>query len=204
MSDVPNTCQTAVARLGRRQRRNLARFAAAPLLCVGMLSVAACDDGNDRAEVAIAAEEVTEAQLAWGEGIIAIGEVSVAGGDVETAATAHIDEFYAYGGDDPVLFKPTLASEDRFRTTFEGALSYFIGTAGTEDYGFALNPWVAVRWENAGTILGSDTALAMGKYYFTDVDGNETVAEYAFAYVKDADGNLKINLQHSSLPFEPN
>lgn len=42
----------------------------------------------------------------------------------------------------------------------------------------------------------------MGNYYFTDANTNKEIkVEYTFGYIKDKDGNLKINLHHSSLPY---
>ena len=41
----------------------------------------------------------------------------------------------------------------------------------------------------------------MGEYYFTGTDSSETKVEYPFGYKKDAEGNLKIVVHHSSLPY---
>jgi len=42
----------------------------------------------------------------------------------------------------------------------------------------------------------------MGNYYFTDANtGDETKVEYTFGYFKDEQGNLRINVYHSSLPY---
>ena len=41
----------------------------------------------------------------------------------------------------------------------------------------------------------------MGNYYFTDLTGVETKVEYTFGY-KLSNGELKIDLHHSSLPFK--
>lgn len=149
----------------------------------------------------ITAEEVAAAQQAWGEGIVNIGKTFTDGGDVTKAATDHINRFYAYEDGDAVLFKPTLAAEDQFRGTFDEALAYFIGKEGTEDKGFAIKPWTAVRWENEGTVTDGDSAMAMGNYYFTDTDGKDTKVEYTFGYKKNADGELVITLHHSSVPY---
>lgn len=174
------------------------------------LALAACTSETNAADAAaeagetsaaITAEEVAAAQKAWGEGIVAIGKTFTDEGDFKAAADEHIKKFYAYGPDATVLFKPTLTSDDQFRETFDEAMSYFIGTEGTEDKGFAIKPWTAVRWENNGTIVDSDSAMAMGNYYFTDTDGNDTKVEYSFGYVRDENGDLKINLHHSSVPF---
>lgn len=150
----------------------------------------------------ITAEEITQAQQAWGKGIVAIGRMHIDGGDFSKAAEDHIDTLYAFQAG-PVLFKPTKAADKQFRLTREEALSYFV--AGnekfTEDHGFAIQPWVKVRFENAATFLHGDYAVAMGNYFFTPLDGEETKVEYSFGYVKDDAGRLRINLHHSSLPF---
>lgn len=150
----------------------------------------------------ISKSDVLAAQTAWGDGIVAIAHAHTSGGDYKARATQHINELYAYGLAD-IMFKPTLASETQFRPSFEGALSYFIGTPGTEDSGFAIKGWTHVRWENQGIYTGTDSAMAMGNYYFTAPDGSETKVEFSFGYIRDEDGNLKINLHHSSLPYSP-
>jgi hypothetical protein len=151
---------------------------------------------------ALTAERVTALKAAWGEGIVNIGAVHTAGGDYDTAAREHIEQFYAYEGD-TVLFKPTLASADQFRGSFDEAMSYFVGGSISEDGGFAIAPYTDVRWENEGTIINGDVALAMGNYYFTKTDGAEIKVEYTFGFEQQEDGEVKIILHHSSLPFSP-
>ena len=151
------------------------------------------------------ADLIKDAQIAWGEGIVKIGKVFSEKGDYKAAAEDHINQFYNYAGGE-VLFKPTLASVRQFRLDFEGALSYFVG--GNSDYpedgGFAIRPWTAVRWENIGTKIIGDMAVAMGNYYFTPADGSDEVkVEYSFAYTIDDDGKLKIVLHDSHLPYTP-
>lgn len=150
----------------------------------------------------ISEQEVIDAQTAWGDGIVAIAKTHADGGDFAARATDHINTLYAYGDSD-VMFKPTLAAEDQFRESFEEALSYFIGTDGSEDSGFAIKGWTKVRFESNGIFTTDDAATAMGNYYFTGPDGTETKVEYSFGYVKGDDGQLKINLHHSSLPYAP-
>lgn len=151
---------------------------------------------------AITAEEVVAAQEAWAEGVVAIGAAHTAGEDYVAVARAHVEEKYAFQMGD-VLFKPTKAVEAQFRTTMESALSYFVGgnDAFPEDGGFALQPWVSIRWENAALYLTDDYAVAMGNYWFETTDGDEVKVEYTFGFIRDEDGNLRINLHHSSLPF---
>ena len=186
------------------------KFVIVPAIAAASLAVAACGGEAATTETAadntanpITAEEVAAAQQGWGEGIVNIGKVYSEGGDVSAAATDHINTFYAYEDGNEILFKPTLAAEDQFRGDFDGALSYFIGTEGTEDGGFAIAPYTDVRWENEGTVIDEDgsTAMAMGNYYFTGTDGNETKVEYTFGYTRNDAGELVINLHHSSLPY---
>lgn len=145
-------------------------------------------------------EQVTAIQTAWGEGIVNIGQIHTDDGDYRAAATDHINTFYAYEEGD-VLFKPTLAAEDQFRGTFDEALSYFVGGDIAEDGGFAIAPYMNVRWENEGTIISGDTAMSMGNYFFTQSDGSEVKVEYTFGFEQMENGELKIVLHHSSLPF---
>jgi len=152
----------------------------------------------------IARDEVLEAQRTWGEGIVAIGKVFTESGDYKARATEHINSLYAYSmPSQQVLFKPTLAAQTPFRSDFESALSYFVGgnPSYAEDKGFAIKPYTAVRWENGTIITQGTSALAMGHYFFTNTDGSEVKVEYTFGYIRDDQGNLRINLHHSSLPF---
>lgn len=153
-------------------------------------------------EAKISETDVIAAQTEWGRGIVEIASAHSSGSDFKARATEHINTLYAYGVSN-VMFKPTLAAEKQFRETFEGALSYFIGSKGTEDSGFAIKGWTHVRWENNGIYIGSDSAMAMGNYYFTDPNGDETKVEYSFGYILDDQGSLRINLHHSSLPYSP-
>jgi hypothetical protein len=151
--------------------------------------------------------EVVAAQKAWGEGIVGIGKVYTQGGDYVAAAANHINKFYGYDLS-LVLFKPTLASVDQFRTSFDSAMSYFVGGNASfpEDKGFAIKPWSAVRWKNYGIVNNScSMAVAMGNYWFTPVGGgSDTKVEYTFGYVRGKEGELRIVVHHSSVPYNPN
>ncbi|MDQ0257149.1 hypothetical protein J2S74_004595 [Evansella vedderi] len=183
------------------------------LLSVALLTTTACSNDNvadaDSVEEtvelthSITEEEVLAFQQSWGEGIVHIGEVYSEGGDYEAAAVEHIERFYGYDMSE-VLFKPTLALEERFRGTFESALSYFIGGDIAEDGGFAITPWSDVRWENEGVLIEGNKATSMGVYYFTPANGGEPVeVEYTFSFTKNDDGDMKIILHSSHLPFSP-
>jgi hypothetical protein len=153
---------------------------------------------------AITKQEVEDAQAIWGQGVVDIGMVFRENGDYTARAKEHVDALYGYGIGG-VVFKPTMAAASQFRNDEEGALSYFVGgnARHTEDHGFAIKPWTKVRFENSGIILQGDAALAMGNYFFTDLSGAETKVEYSFGYVRGPNGELRINLHHSSIPFQP-
>jgi hypothetical protein len=171
-------------------------------VALAVLLMAPAYAAADGDHAGITVDDVTAARQAWGEGIVSIGEVHSRGGDVRAAARKHIERFYAYA-ERPVLFKPTLAADDQFRETFEQALSYFVGGTLEEDKGFALAPYTDVRWENHGTVIIEDSAMAMGNYFFTTPDGDEVKAEYSLGYERRENGELVIVLHHSSLPYRP-
>ena len=144
--------------------------------------------------------EVVDAQEAWGNAIVAIGDAYLNGGDHEALAAETVDQLYAYD-EGTVLFKPTRAAEEQFRLSEAEAVSYFVTGIVPEDHGFAIQPWSQVRFENAGIILDCNSAVAMGNYYFTDANtGEEAKAEFTFGYRRDGSGHMRINLHHSSFP----
>ena len=152
----------------------------------------------------ITKEDVMKAQDAWAAGIVKISKTYIDKGDYKATAKKHIEDLYAYGKSE-VLFKPTLAADDQFRKTFDEALSYFVGGVVAEDKGFAIKPWTAARFDGKQQIVVYDHyAVSMGNYYFTPADGSgEQKVEFTFGYIVDENGNLRINLHHSSLPYAP-
>ncbi len=154
----------------------------------------------------ITEQQVLDIQKKWGEGIIRIGRVFLDNGDYRTEAEKHINTLYGYSLG-PVLFKPTLAFQKQFRTTREGALSYFVGDNENypEDRGFAIRPWNNIRWENIGINIIGTVAMVMGNYFLTSMDGgNEIKVEYTIVYTRDADGKLRIILHDSHFPCSQN
>merc|ERR1719160_715656 len=90
------------------------------------------------------------------------------------------------------------------------AMSYFVGSDNVEDGieedgGFAINGgrgWSDVVFSNHQIDLNGNIAVAMGTYDFTDAtDGSKTTVEYTFGYKKNRDGNVRIFLHHSSVPY---
>lgn len=151
----------------------------------------------------ITVEEIFAAQQRWANTIVAIGKAYKEKQDYHALAVEAVDDLYGYERG-PVLFKPTKASAMQFRSTREQAVSYFVTGIIKEDHGFALQPWSDVHFENAQITIDSDSAMAMGNYFFTDAaTGVRSKVEFTFAYFKDRKGNLRINLHHSSLPYNP-
>ncbi|MGD8914219.1 MAG: hypothetical protein PVI97_16005 [Candidatus Thiodiazotropha sp.] len=147
--------------------------------------------------------EIHQAQKVWGDGIVAIGNAYTKKEDYKALAATHVDTLYAYD-EGKVLFKPTKAAANQFRLTEPEALSYFVTGEVPEDHGFALQPWSAVRFENSDIIIDSDSAVAMGNYFFTDANtGKEAKVEFTFGYVRGPDGKLLINVHHSAIPYQP-
>ena len=153
--------------------------------------------------------EVLDVQERWAAAIARISAVYKAEGDYVAAAADAAGELYAYGHHN-VLFKPTKAAEHQFRPTAEDALSYFVGGAAgpfahDEDGGFAINGgkgWASVVYDNHAIALKGDVAIAMGNYYFTcATTGDEAKVEYTLGYQRCDDGEVRIFLHHSSVPF---
>ena len=150
----------------------------------------------------ITKEQVLDAQKEWGTGVVKIGSLKDNRLECEIFTYGFLDKLYSFEAG-PVLFKPTKCKIEQFRSNKNEALSYFIageGRACEEDSGFAINPWTKVRFENTGIILEENRAIAMGNYFFTDLDGNEAKVEFTFGY-KFMSGQLKIDLHHSSFPY---
>eukprot|EP00966_Prymnesium_polylepis_P193981 4496429-Prymnesium_polylepis.2 len=131
------------------------------------------------------------------------------GGDYITAAGEAAGELYAYGHSN-VLFKPTKAAKYQFRPTSEAALSYFVGgnvvaNGYAEDAGFAINGgkgWADCVYDNHQVEIKNGIGIAMGTYNFTSAeDGGKTKVEYTFGYMRCDDGQVRIFLHHSSVPY---
>jgi hypothetical protein len=154
-------------------------------------------------------DDVNAAQRAWCDALVTMGRVYSEGGDYKTAASRLIDDLYDYK-DGTVFFKPTLAfGANAFRSTKEGALSYFI--AGNpnfpEDTGFALKHWVKVRYDNNaaenGIQIHGDIAITMGNFYLTDIEGKDIMVEKTLVFRRCSDGKLRLCAHKSALPYDP-
>ena len=150
----------------------------------------------------ITKSQIHETQKKWGDGIVKIGALKDNESECLEFTSSFLNSLYDFENND-VLFKPTKAADEQFRPNFQMALSYFLGGSKSfcsEDEGFAMKPWLDVKFENSGFIIENERAIAMGNYFFTDSSGAVVKVEYTFGY-KLRNGHLLIDLHHSSLPF---
>ncbi|RUO35401.1 phosphoribosyl-AMP cyclohydrolase [Aliidiomarina sanyensis] len=173
---------------------------AAAVVGVGVFAAGAKSSDN-----ALTEYDVRNAQEAWGAALISISQTYQEHGWDAAAKLARevLDTAYGYA-DGPVLFKPTLAhGEQTFRTTYDGALAYFVGGNDyfAQDNGFALKGWTEFSFENAAVHINGNTALTMGNVHLTNAAGERTTVDKTWAFQRGEDGQMRIILHHSSLPF---
>ena len=171
------------------------------VLLVGMTGFAVAADPQ------ITDDDVIAAQKKWGDALVAIATANDEEG-IEKArevAIAAIEGFYNYDNA-PVLFKPTLAGHpDRFRTTADSAISYFVGgnpDIPTDD-GFALKGWREVTFDNAAIFIEGNIGISMGDVTLTDKNGNSVSVDKTWGFKKLENGDVVIILHHSSVPYYP-
>ncbi len=170
------------------------------------LSFATAAGVDQPKNASITERDVNAAQQAWCDALVQIGQVHQNGGDYTRVASQLIDDLYDYQ-EGRVFFRPTLAfGKNTFRSTKEGALSYFVGgnQAFPEDTGFALKDWVKVRYDNNaaenGIQIHGDVAITMGNVYLTNGNGEEIKVDKTFVFRKCADGKLRLCAHKSTLP----
>jgi hypothetical protein len=169
----------------------------------------ATGDRSTQGPPPISERDVNAAQQSWCDALVEVGRVYGEGGDYQAAAERLIADHYDYEHG-TVFFKPTLAFGERaFRSTKEGALSYFVG--GNDDFpddsGFALKRWMKVRYDNNAAANGiqihGEIAITMGNFYLSDAQGNEIVVEKTLVFRRCSDGKLRLCAHKSALPFDP-
>lgn len=187
-------------------RRAYFTAALAAVACLAVLTPAGADEKVKPG--AITEAQVNVAQQAWCDGLVKIGKVSKEKGDYKAVAGQLIDDLYDFK-DGKVFFRPTLAfGKNTFRTTREGALSYFVGGNKNfpEDTGFALKQWVKVTYDNNtganGVQIHGDIAITMGNVYLTGADGKEVKVDKTFVFRRCKDGKLRLCVHKSALPFD--
>ena len=150
-------------------------------------------------------EQLLQARVAWGNGMIAISKAYDESGitRAKVIANSFLDNFYGFDLG-LVLFKPTLSGGSQtFRPTKEGALSYFVGhdPKYPSDNGFGIQSWHEVKSETCATFFDGDVAMWMGWVTLIGRDGHTVTVDKSWGYKKIKNGALKIILHHSSLPY---
>ncbi len=145
---------------------------------------------------------VTFTQQKWAKTVLEIGKAYRSKSSLENLISELLNNIYAFNYCE-VLFKPTLAKKVQFRSTREEFKSYFLGQNNIcdEDSGFAIKDWKSIKFENYKIIEHNDVLLSMGNYYFIDDKNKSLKVEYTFGFIRTEKKELRINLHHSSLPF---
>ena len=152
-------------------------------------------------------KDLFSARTSWGNGLIEISKSFETGG-IEMArivAGKMLDTLYGYDLGQ-VLFKPTLSGGSKtFRPTKEGALSYYTGQNSIypDDVGFGVKSWCEFSSNTSAIFIDDTVAMWMGSFTLIDRDVQVTKVDKSWGYKLDGDGNLRIMLHHSSLPYEP-
>lgn len=190
----------------------MSRSLSLPFAAAATLFVAGCSNlpgaAAPAARAPITVADVNAAQQGWCDALLSIAKAHAEGRDYKTIAVGVLSNNYNYDFG-RVLFKPTLTYGDQsFRLDKEGAAAYFIGgnPKYPSDTGFALKPWTACRYtnagDNAGVLIDGEFAATMGNVFLTDKTGAVTVVDKFFAFRRGADGKLRIVVHKSALPNE--
>lgn len=159
-----------------------------------------------RMNTTISESQVLTAQRVWCDALLSISKAYRSGGAAAARSTAlaALDGAYGYQYG-AVAFKPTLTTGvQTFRPTKEGALAYFVGgnPAYPRDSGFAIKPWTACAVRNQVIQLHGQFAITMGNVDLTDATGKVTTVDKTWGFFREPDGEIRIVLHHSSLPFQ--
>ena len=143
---------------------------------------------------------VFNAQKKWADKIVSIGKAYSEKKHIHKLSEELLD-LYAFEFCD-VLFKPTLAKKQQFRSSKDEFISYFLGNNGVykEDKGFAIKKWKSIRFENYKITVYKDSIISMGNYFFENIESSSLKVEFTFVYIM-INNQLKIRLHHSSLPY---
>ena len=152
-------------------------------------------------------KDIFDAVSAWGDGLLEISNAYENSGIEKATLVAEgmLDGLYGFNLGS-VLFKPTLSGGSQtFRSTREGALSYFVGQNPVypQDSGFGIKFWRKVTAEPSAVFIDETVAMWMGWVTFIDKNEQVTKVDKSWGYKLDDKGKLRIILHHSSLPYIP-
>ena len=145
---------------------------------------------------------VSQMQKRWANIVLKIGKEYKQKKNLDNLVFELLNNIYAFDYCD-VLFKPTMAQVDQFRSSKEEFVSYFLGQNRVceEDKGFAIKNWKSIEFKNFKISEYNNYLLSMGNYFFKDQENKLLKAEYTFGFIKINNNELRINLHHSSIPY---
>jgi hypothetical protein len=149
--------------------------------------------------------DITTLQKSWGDAMVSISKTYEENGleEAKVLAKGVFDSAFCDHLGVPALFKPmqAMAPPQTFRTSEDRALAYVVGDnpEHANGKGFNLKGWEKVEAYPESVLLLGNTALSQGYLHLTDRDGNITIIEKAWGYLKEDDGNICV-IMHYSLP----
>ena len=145
---------------------------------------------------------VNNTQNRWADLILKIGKEYKKNSNLQYLVDELLSEIYSFNHCD-VLFKPTMAVSQQFRSSKNEFISYFLGQNNVckEDKGFAIKNWKSIKFENYKIVDLDKYVISMGNYFFEDENNKSLKVEFTFGFIKINNNELKINLHHSSLPY---
>ena len=145
-------------------------------------------------------------QKKWADMVLKIGSAYRKNNNLDDLISELLHKIYAFDHCS-ILFKPTLSGgAQTFRSNLDGALSYFVGNNSKYpmDNGFGIKSWHKFDSKTSDTFIEDNIAIWMGSVTLTSKNGDILKVDKSLAYKKLSNGNLKIVLHHSSLPYKSN
>ena len=146
-------------------------------------------------------ENVNKSLQYWADGILQIGEDFRNQNDYKQSGISFVKKLYAFEKAN-VLFKPTLAKEQPFRQSVEGAHSYFVGdnTNYPEDLGFAIKHWINISFKLGQYVVNDNLMTWMGYTNFFNDDNEKVTVHSTFLWGHfHQESHPQIIIHHSSL-----
>ena len=146
----------------------------AGFLIAGALTITGCSTNSNN----ITIDEVRTSQTDWGRGLTDISWAYRNGYDFEAVASDVFNSLYGHDYD---------------YVLFNGMENPLKNSTGLD--------YISVLFEEGMLITNGNQALWTGRVHMANSAGEVTTVEKTFGYFRDTNGDLRINLQHSSLPF---
>ncbi len=148
----------------------------------------------------ISETEINSFQKSYGDSFNSLANAIEDESYYELKARDHIDQFYNFD-DGRVMFKIGHESEQPFRYTADGLLSYLIGKNKDfpNDKGIAKEYWRKIEWNNLGITIEGEIAIVIGK---VSMENNEITSHqnYTMVLKRNRDGIIKLIAHKITFP----